>query len=103
RAGAAALRAFDNLEVLQRGRIDQQPVAALAVPNGAHVGEVEFLCAPQVVYERACGGDRGAVSLQAEAFETARPKLIEERAARGRPGNSRRAACRAIRRGRLRA
>ena len=58
RSVAAAFRAFDDLEMLERRRIDQQRVGALAVADRADVREVDLLRAAQIVDERAGGRDR---------------------------------------------
>ena len=63
---APALRALEDLQVLQRRRIDQERVGALAVRDRAHVREVDLLRLAQVVDERARGGDGGRVAVEAE-------------------------------------
>ena len=55
RSGASAFGAFDDLEMLERGRIDEQRVGALPVGDRADVREIGFLRAAQVVNERAGG------------------------------------------------
>ena len=94
RSVAAALRPFDDLQVLQRRRIDEQRVGALAVGDRADVREIDLL------RRRAGSGrarrrrDRRRPAVEAEAFEPAGAQLIEQRAARRfeveRPGVDRR-------------
>ena len=55
RSGAAAVGGFDDLEVPQRGRIDEQAVGAGAEGDLADVREVGLLRVAQVVHERAGG------------------------------------------------
>ncbi len=82
RAVAAALRSLEDLEVLERRRIDEERVGALAVRDGADVREVGLLRLAQVVDERAGRGDGRRPALEAEALQAAGAQLIEQRAAR---------------------
>ena len=66
----------------ERGRIDQQRVAPLAVADGADVGEVELLESPEVLDERARRSNRGGAVFEPEPFEPADLQLIEQRPAR---------------------
>ena len=59
RAGAAALGALDDLEVLQRDRIDQQVVGLLAQVHAGHVREIGLLRVAQIADEGAAGLRRG--------------------------------------------
>ncbi len=81
RALAAALRAVENLQVLQRDRIDQQGIGALPVGDRPHVGEIDLLCAAKVLDQRPGGGDGDRMTVETEAFESSRPQLIEQRPA----------------------
>ena len=78
-----AFAAGHDLEVFQRDRIDDEAVAARAIADGAHVGEVGLLRVSQIADERAGGLDRGLPAFQSEAFESVRLELIEECAPRG--------------------
>ena len=69
--------------MLQRRRIDEERVGALAVRDRADVREVDFLRHSEVVDQRAGGGDGGRVAVEAEPFETSGAELIEERLPRG--------------------
>ena len=67
--------------------IDEQRVGARPVGDGAHVREIDLLCRPQMMDERAGRGDGGGVAVEAEAFEPAGLQL--RRAASGAPIPSR--------------
>ena len=83
RALAAALHRFDDLEVLQRDRVDQQAIGRRLVGDAPDVREIGFLRVAQVVEQGAGGGHGGRVAVEAESFETAGPELIEQRASCG--------------------
>ncbi len=80
--------------MLERRRIDQQGVGALAVRDGPDVGDVGFLRRAEIVDERARGRDRRGMSVEAEAAESGRAHLVQQRApgrfAVERPGVDRR-------------
>ena len=80
---AVAFGALDDLEMLERGRVDEQRVGARAEHNRAHVRQIEFLRVAEVMHERAGGGDGRGMMGEAEAVEPARAKLREERAVGG--------------------
>ena len=82
RPDAPAVAALQDLEVLQRDRVDQQVPGLLAEADRADVGEVRLLAVPQVRDQRTGRGDRRIVAVQAEAFEAARPELFDQRAPR---------------------
>ncbi len=80
RSGAGALGSFENLQVLQRRRIDQQRVGALAVGHRPHVSEVDLLSLAQVMDERSGRGDGRWMTVEPETLEASRTQLVEERA-----------------------
>ncbi len=79
RALAAAVHRLDHLQVLQRGRIDQQRVAGVLQPDAADVRELGFLRIPQVTHQRAGRGHRGGAAFEPEAVEAAHAQLVEQR------------------------
>ena len=70
----------DDLEVLQRDRIDDETVGAGPVGDGSDVREVGLLRVAQVGHQRSGGLDRRRPAVEPEAFEAVRLQLIEERA-----------------------
>ena len=66
RSGAAAVGRRDDLEVPERGRIDDHAVGAGAERDVAHVREVGLLRVAQVLDERAGGAGRGGAVVEAE-------------------------------------
>ncbi len=82
RSVASAFRAFQDFEVLERRRIDDQRVGALAVGQRADVREIDLLGRFQVMNQRASSGDGGRPPIEAEPFETAHAQLIEQRSPR---------------------
>ena len=81
RSGAAAVGRLDDVEVPERGRVDDQAVGAGAVRNLADVREIGLLRVAQVLDQRACGADRGVVALETEAGQALRLQLGEQRTA----------------------
>ena len=79
RSVAAAFRAFENLEVPERHRIDEQAVLPLAPADGPDVGEVDLLRIAQIFDQRPGGADRGRVAVEAEGVQAAGPQLIAQR------------------------
>ena len=79
----SAFAARDDLQVLQRDRIDQQAVGGGPVGDRAHVCEVGLLCIAEVGDESAGRLNRAGPAIEAEAVEPVRLELIEQRAARG--------------------
>ncbi len=82
RSGPPAVGGFDNFEVAERRRVDEQTLGAGAERDFAHVGEIGFLRVAKIVDERAGGAHRRRPILEAEAGQALRPKLLEERAPR---------------------
>ena len=82
RSGAAAFGSLQDLEVLQRRRIDEEVVGTLTEGDRSHVREIDLLRAAHVMHERAGGGHRRGMRVEAEPFEAGRAQLIEQRAAR---------------------
>ena len=86
----SALAAGNDLQVLERDRIDDQAVAGGLVGDRADVREVGFLRVAQIRRQPARGLDGGRPALEAEPVEAVDPELIEECAPRGfrleRPG-----------------
>ncbi len=64
---ATAFRPLEDLEMLERRRIDEQGIGALPIRDRANVGEIGFLRAAQIVNQRSCrahgrrGVDRGRI------------------------------------------
>ncbi len=81
--GAAAVDRLDDLEVLQRERVHDQPVGVLLERDAAQVREVGLLRVLEIVDQGAGRPHGGRVALEAEPLEGVRPELREQRAAGG--------------------
>ena len=79
---AAAIHRFDDFEMLERDRVDEQAIGRCLVGDAADVREVGFLRVAQIVEQGAGGRHRGRVSVEPEAFEPVRAELVEQRAPR---------------------
>ena len=82
RSGTAALGGLQDLEVLQRGRVDQQRVGRVLDADGAHVRQFRLLCVTEVAHQRAGRGDRRLAAFEPIAIETAHAQLVEQRLSR---------------------
>ena len=78
----SAFAAGDDLEVLQRDRIDDEAVGNRLVADGADVREVCLLRVAQVTDQPAGCLHRRDPAVEAETFEPVGPELVEERAPR---------------------
>jgi hypothetical protein len=78
RSRPPAVARLDHLEVLQRGRIDEEAVGAGAEGDVADVREIRLLRVAQVLHQRAGGGD-GAADRRAEALSDCAFQLREQR------------------------
>ena len=103
RAGAGAVHRLDDLEVLERQRIDDESIGVLLERDAAQVREVRLLRVLQVVDQRAGRPDGRRMAFEAEPLERLRAQLIEQRPSRAvgvkRPGVHRRHAGRSARGG----
>jgi hypothetical protein len=70
RSAPAALDGFDHLEVAEGGRIDDEAICAGAKRDVPDVREIDFLCVPQVLNERARGPGRRRMILEPKASKT---------------------------------
>ena len=82
RSGPSAVGSFDNFEVAERRRVDEQTLGAGAERDFAHVGEIDFLRVAKIVDQCAGGAHRRRSIVEAEAGQALRPKLLDERAPR---------------------
>ena len=74
---AAAVHRFDDFEMLERDRVDEQAVGRCLVGDAADVREVGFLRVAQIVEQRAGGRHGGRVSVEPEPFEPVRAELVD--------------------------
>ena len=82
RSVASALHRFDDFQVPERDGVDQEAVGGRLERNRADVREVRFLRVAQVVEQRAGGGHRGAMAVEAEPFKAGGVQLFEQASAR---------------------
>ena len=78
-----ALAARDNLEMLQRHRIDEQAFGGRLVGHRAHMREVGLLGVAEIPDQPARGLNRARAAVEAEAVEPMCLQLIEQRPPRG--------------------
>src|SRR6185503_7682827 len=83
RSGAAAIRRLDDVEVLERGRVDDETVGAGAERDLADVREVGLLRLTEILHERARGADRGRMPFETESRQALSLQLLDQCAARG--------------------
>ena len=75
----AAFAAGDDLEMLERDRIDQQALGDGLIGDRAHMGEVGLLRVAQVRNQTARRLDGADAAIEAEAVEPVRLQLIKQR------------------------